>query len=73
MRQTTAEKSVRYPKIDGKRWELVFSFDTKREAEARADSIRRHIVGSRARVRRIPDSAQKVIGTKLGRWGVYTP
>ena len=73
MRQSVAEKSVRYPKIDGKRWELAFSFDTKREAQSRANNIRRHIVGGKARVRRISDSAQRVIGTKFGKWGVYTP
>jgi len=73
MRQTTAEKSVRYPKIGGRRWELAFSFDAKKEAQARADSIRRHIVGGKARVLRIPDLAQKMIGTKFGKWGVYIP
>jgi len=72
MRQTAAEKSVRYPKIEGKRWELAWSFDTKAEAQSRAANIRRFIKG-RARVRRIPDSSQRVIGTRLGKWGVYTP
>jgi len=71
--QLKAEQAIRHPKIDGRRWQLAYSYDTKQEAQARADSVRRHIVGGKARVRRIPDSAQKVLGTRLGKWGVYTP
>jgi len=71
--QLKAEQSIRSPRIDGRRWSLAYSFDTKREAQARAGSIRRHIVGGKARVRRIPDTAQRVTGTKFGKWGVYTP
>jgi len=71
--QLKAEQSVRNPRIDGRRWQLAWSFSTKREAQARADSIRRHIVGGKARVRRIPDTAQRLTGTKFGKWGVYTP
>ena len=72
IKQIKAELSVMYPRINGYRWRLVSSHDTKKSAEERATTVRR--VYGKARVRRIPESAKKITGrTAFGTWGVYRP
>lgn len=70
MRQLQAEQSLINPKIDGRRWQLVSTHDTKSEANDRAKTVRR--VYSKARIRRLSALARKLTGrVGFGRWGVY--
>ena len=72
MRQLQAEQSLINPKIEGKRWQLVSTHDTKSEAVSRAKTVRR--VYGKSRVRKLSDLAKKMTGrVKFGKWGVYQP
>jgi hypothetical protein len=71
MTQTEAYQSINHPKIEGKRWSLYSSHNTKREAEDRAKTVRKFY--KRACIRKISRQARKTVGSKSGDWGVYHP
>ena len=72
MRQLQAVQSLINPKIEGRRWQLFSTHDTKSEADSRAKTVRR--VYGKARVRRLSELAKKTTGrAKFGKWGVYQP
>jgi len=72
MSMLKAEQAVINPMIEGKRWQLYSTHDTKKEAESRAITVRR--VYKKARVMVIPQKAKEIAKrTTLSKYGVYHP
>ena len=72
MSMLQAEREVINPMINGKRWQLYSTHRTKKEAEARAKTVRR--VYKQARVRIIPQKAKEIAKrTNFSKYGVYHP